>query len=69
MALTMRDLRRVRNRALRASLATHVRDETLTAPTRDPLVIRRAAFDCPGQGEPDRRVRLLGVRVGELERG
>jgi hypothetical protein len=51
------------------STASYTRDKTLPAPTRDPLVIRRAVFECLGRVKLDRRVRLLGVRVGELERG
>ena len=52
-----------------ADFETHTRDKTLPAPTRDPLVIRKAVFECLGRVKLDRRVRLLGVRVGELERG
>jgi DNA polymerase IV len=52
-----------------ADFETHTRDKTLPAPTRDPLVIRKAVFECLGRVRLDRRVRLLGVRVGELERG
>jgi DNA polymerase-4 len=52
-----------------ADFETHTRDKTLAAPTRDPLVIRKAVFECLSRLKLDRRVRLLGVRVGELERG
>ena len=52
-----------------ADFETHTRDKTLLAPTRDPLLIRKAVFECLGRVKLDRRVRLLGVRVGELERG
>jgi DNA polymerase-4 len=52
-----------------ADFETHTRDKTLPAPTRDPLVIRKAVFECLTRVKLDRRVRLLGVRVGELERG
>jgi DNA polymerase-4 len=52
-----------------ADFETHTRDKTLPAPTRDPLLIRKAVFECLGRVKLDRRVRLLGVRVGELERG
>ena len=52
-----------------ADFETHTRDKTLPAPTRDPLVIRKAVFECLQRVKLDRRVRLLGVRVGELERG
>jgi DNA polymerase-4 len=51
-----------------ADFETHTRDKTLAAPTNDPLVIRKAAFECLGRIKLDRRVRLLGVRVGELEK-
>jgi DNA polymerase-4 len=52
-----------------ADFETHTRDKTLAAPTRDALVIRKAVFECLSRLKLDRRVRLLGVRVGELERG
>jgi DNA polymerase-4 len=51
-----------------ADFETHTRDKTLPTPTSDALTIRRAAFECLARIKLDRRVRLLGVRVGELER-
>ena len=45
---------------------TVTRDRTLPGPTNDPLVIRKAAFECLGRIELHRPVRLVGVRVGEL---
>lgn len=45
---------------------TVTRDQTLAAPTRDPRVIRRAAGECLKRVALDRRIRLLGVRVGRL---
>jgi len=49
-----------------ADFETHTRDKTLPEPTSDALTIRRAAFGCLSRITLDRRVRLLGVRVGEL---
>ena len=51
-----------------ADFETHTRDKTLATATNDPTLIRKAAFECLGRIKLDRRVRLLGVRVGELER-
>ena len=45
---------------------TVTRDCTLDAPTRDAQVIRRAAGACLKRVALDRRIRLLGVRVGAL---
>ena len=45
---------------------TVTRDRTLEAPTRDPAAIRRAAGECLKRVPLDRRIRLLGVRVGTL---
>ena len=42
------------------------RDITLTTPTADPLVIRRAAGECLKRVSLDRKIRLLGVRIGAL---
>jgi DNA polymerase-4 len=44
------------------------RDRTLEAPTDDPLEIRRAAFECLGRVELQKRVRLLGVKLSDLHR-
>jgi DNA polymerase-4 len=51
-----------------ADFDTHTRVKTLDAPTDSPAAIRKAAFECLGRLKLDRRVRLLGVRVGELSR-
>ncbi len=45
---------------------TVTRDVTLEAPTQDARVIRRAAGACLKRVPLDRRIRLLGVRVGTL---
>ena len=47
---------------------TVTRDQTLEAPTRDANAIRRAAGACLKRVALDRRIRLLGVRVGALSR-
>jgi DNA polymerase-4 len=47
---------------------TLTRDQTLEAPTRDPAEIRRAAGECLKRVPLERRIRLLGVRVGALSR-
>ncbi len=47
---------------------TVTRDCTLDAPTRDAQAIRRAAGACLKRVALDRRIRLLGVRVGALSR-
>jgi len=47
---------------------TLTRDRTLDAPTGDAVVIRRAAGECLKRVPLDRRIRLLGVRVGALTR-
>ena len=47
---------------------TVTRDCTLDAPTRDAQAIRRAAGTCLKRVPLDRRIRLLGVRVGALSR-
>ena len=49
-----------------ADFHTVTRDRTLTEPTDDRALIRKAAFECLRRIELDRRVRLLGVRVTEL---
>jgi DNA polymerase-4 len=45
---------------------TVTRDHTLDAPTGDAVAIRRAAGECLKRVPLDRRIRLLGVRVGAL---
>ena len=45
---------------------TVTRDVTLAAPTQDPAAIRRAAGSCLKRVALERRIRLLGVRVGGL---
>jgi DNA polymerase IV len=47
---------------------TLTRDCTLETPTRDAAVIRRAAGACLKRVPLDRRLRLLGVRVGGLSK-
>jgi DNA polymerase IV len=47
---------------------TVTRDHTLDAPTGDAAAIRRAAGECLKRVPLDRRIRLLGVRVGTLTR-
>jgi len=47
---------------------TLTRDQTLEAPTRDPAEIRRAAGECLKRVSLERKIRLLGVRVGSLSR-
>jgi DNA polymerase-4 len=45
---------------------TVTRDQTIDAPTQDGPTIRRAAGECLKRVPLDRRIRLLGVRVGAL---
>jgi DNA polymerase-4 len=47
---------------------TVTRDCTIPAPTRDAAAIRRAASECLKRVPLERRIRLLGVRVGSLSR-
>jgi DNA polymerase-4 len=47
---------------------TVTRDLTLAAATQDAKVIRRAAGECLKRVPLDRRIRLLGVRVGALSK-
>jgi DNA polymerase-4 len=47
---------------------TLTRDCTLDAPTRDAAAIRRAAGECLKRVPLERRIRLLGVRVGSLSK-
>jgi DNA polymerase-4 len=47
---------------------TVTRDLTLEAPTQDAKTIRRAAGECLKRVPLDRRIRLLGVRVGALSK-
>jgi DNA polymerase IV len=42
------------------------RDKTIAEPTQDARAIRRAAGECLKRVPLDRRIRLLGVRVGAL---
>jgi DNA polymerase-4 len=44
------------------------RDLTLAAPVSDAAAIRRAAGECLKRVDLARRIRLLGVRVGALEK-
>ena len=45
---------------------TVTRDQTIAAATQDARAIRRAAGECLKRVPLDRRIRLLGVRVGAL---
>lgn len=47
---------------------TVTRDRTIAAATRDAAAIRRTAGECLKRVPLDRRIRLLGVRVGSLTR-
>ena len=47
-------------------VATVTRDHTIDAPTQDARVIRRAAGECLKRVPLERRIRLLGVRAGNL---
>jgi DNA polymerase-4 len=47
---------------------TVTRDLTLEHPTADAMAIRRAAGECLKRVPLDRRIRLLGVRVGSLSK-
>jgi DNA polymerase-4 len=47
---------------------TVTRDCTIDAPTRDAGTIRRAAGECLRRVALDRRIRLLGVRIGALSK-
>ncbi|MEW6571438.1 MAG: DNA polymerase IV [Nitrospirota bacterium] len=47
---------------------TTTRARTLDAPTDDVKDIRKAAFECLGRVEFKKKVRLLGVRLGNLQR-
>jgi DNA polymerase IV len=47
---------------------TVTRDQTLPAPVSDAQAIRRAAGECLKRVDLARRIRLLGVRVGALEK-
>ena len=50
------------------NFATVTRDRTIAEPTHDPVVIRRVAGECLKRIVLERRIRLLGVRVGGLAR-
>lgn len=47
---------------------TVTRDSTIDVPTQDAKAIRRAAGECLKRVPLDRRIRLLGVRIGGLSR-
>jgi DNA polymerase IV len=51
-----------------ADFKTHTRETSLNIPSAAPAEIRRAAFACLSSLPLDRSIRLLGVRVGELQR-
>ena len=48
------------------NFATVTRDRTIDAPTQDAQAIRRAAGECLKRVPLERRIRLLGVRMGAL---
>jgi DNA polymerase-4 len=50
------------------NFAIVTRDRTLDEATQDPAVIRRTAGECLKRAPLERRIRLLGVRVGGLVR-
>ena len=45
---------------------TVTRDQTIAEPTQDAQTIRRAAGECLKRVALERRIRLLGVRIGAL---
>jgi DNA polymerase-4 len=47
---------------------TYTRAKTFAAPTDSPDEIRRGAFDCLGRVELKKKVRLIGMRMGNLEK-
>lgn len=51
-----------------ADFSTVTRDQTLAAPVADAAAIRSAATSCLRRVPLDRRLRLLGVRAGSLQR-
>ena len=51
-----------------ADFSTVTRDRTIGEPTQDAAVIRRVAGECLKRVPLERRIRLLGVRVGGLMR-
>jgi DNA polymerase-4 len=51
-----------------SNFKTVTRDHTLDAPTCDAATIRRAAGECLKRVALDRRIRLLGVRMGTLSK-
>ena len=52
-----------------ADFETHTREKTLDVATDSAEVVRKAAFACLKRIALSKPVRLLGVRVGELEKG
>lgn len=51
-----------------SNFETHTRAKTLTKPTNSVTEIRTSAFDCLKRFELKKKVRLVGVRVGGLEK-
>jgi DNA polymerase-4 len=49
-----------------SNFQTVTRDQTIAIPTQDAHVIRRTAGECLKRVTLDRRIRLLGVRIGTL---
>ncbi len=52
-----------------ADFRTVTRDLTLSLPTADPVIIRRAAEECLRRVPLNRKLRLLGVRASALSSG
>ena len=50
------------------NFSTVTRDHTIAVPTQDATLIRRAAGECLKRVPLERRIRLLGVRVGSLSK-
>jgi DNA polymerase-4 len=51
-----------------ADFETHTHEKTLEEPTADQDAIRHAAFECFARFRLEKKVRLIGVRVGDLHK-
>ena len=51
-----------------SDFTTFTRAKTFDAPTGSPDEIRRGAFDCLGRVELKKKVRLIGIRMGNFEK-
>jgi len=47
---------------------THTREQTLASPTDQQAVIEQVALHCFQRIELNRRVRLIGIRLGDLRK-